>query len=223
MVRALVIDSDARASRFIVRLLGEQGYSVVACANGTHGLAQAFSSTFDLIVLDRTLPDLDGLSVCRLLRERGIVNPVLMLTERSTVEDRVRALESGVDAFVAKPFEVEEVVARVRALIRRATGFARLTVGPLVLDGTVRAASLDGAPLPLTSREFALLLEFVHHAERVLTRTTLLARVWGTTADSCSRVLDVHISRLRQKFGNRAWMIETVRGAGYRLTATRSP
>jgi DNA-binding response OmpR family regulator len=166
------------------------------------------------------LPDIDGLSVCRRLRENGLTTPILMLTARGELRERVLGLETGADDYMVKPFEVEELVARVRALVRRASGFAKLGLGALELDRVGREVLLKGQRLDLTTREYALLLDFIHHAERVVSRTELLARVWGNNFDSGSNLVEVHVSRLRDKLGECAWMIETVRGAGYKLTAT---
>lgn len=220
LVKVLVVEDDAKLSRFLVRVLVEEGYAVDACATGADALAQASAGIYDLILLDWMLPDIDGLSVCRRLRQAGMVTPIFMLTARGEVGERVLGLETGADDFLVKPFEVEELVARVRALVRRASGFAKLGVGALELDRVGREVRLDGRSLDLTSREYALLLDFVHHAEKIVTRTELLARVWGTSFDPGSNLVEVHISRLRDKLGEHAWMIETVRGAGYRLTIT---
>lgn len=220
-VKVLVVEDDVKLSRFLVRVLVEEGFAADACATGAHALAQASAGIYDLIVLDWMLPDIDGLSVCRRLRQEGLSTPILMLTARGELRERVLGLETGADDFLVKPFEVEELVARIRALVRRATGFAKLGVGVLELDRVGREVTLAGKALDLTSREYALLLDFVHHAEKIVTRTELLARVWGTTFDPGSNLVEVHVSRLRDKLGEHAWMIETVRGAGYKLTATQ--
>lgn len=218
-VKVLVVEDDAKLSRFLVRVLVEEGFVADACFTGAAALEQASAAIYDLIVLDWMLPDIDGLSVCRRLRQEGLTTPILMLTARGEVRERVLGLETGADDFLVKPFEVEELVARMRALVRRASGFAKLDVGPLELDRVGHVVRLGGKALELTSREYALILDFVHHAEKVVTRTELLARVWGTSFDPGSNLVEVHVSRLRDKLGEHAWMIETVRGAGYRLTA----
>jgi DNA-binding response OmpR family regulator len=220
VVKVLVVEDDVKLSRFLVRVLVEEGFAADACATGAQALSQAPSGIYDLVVLDWMLPDLDGLSVCRQLREGGFATPILMLTARGELRERVLGLETGADDYLVKPFEVEELVARIRSLVRRASGFAKLGVGPLELDRVGREVRLAGKALDLTSREYALLLDFVHHAEKVVTRTELLSRVWGTSFDPGSNLVEVHVSRLRDKLGDHAWMIETVRGAGYRLTAT---
>lgn len=219
-VKVLVVEDDVKLSRFIVRMLVEEGFSVDACASGTDALTQASTGIYDIILLDWMLPDIDGLSVCRRLRQEGLSTAILMLTARADVRERVLGLETGADDYLAKPFEIEELVARVRALARRATGFTRLSVGVLELDRVARSVQIGGRSLELTSREYELVLALVRHAEKTVTRTELLANVWGTSFDPGSNLVEVHVSRLREKFGEYASMIETVRGAGYRLTAT---
>jgi DNA-binding response OmpR family regulator len=221
-VKVLVVEDDAKLSRFLVRALSEEGLTVDACARGGDAVTQASSGIYDLLVLDWMLPDTDGLAVCRALRQAGLTTPILMLTARGELRERVLGLETGADDYMVKPFEIEELLARVRALLRRASGFTRLAVGTLEIDRMARTVRLDGAMLELTAREYALLLDLMHHAERVVTRTELLARVWGTSFDTGTNLVEVHVSRLRDKLGERAWMIETVRGTGYRLTGTRS-
>ncbi len=219
-MKVLVVEDDAKLSRFLVRVLVEEGYAADSCGTGADALAQASSGIYDLLILDWMLPDIDGLSVCRRLRQGGTLTPILMLTARGEVRERVLGLDTGADDFLVKPFEIEELVARLRALLRRASGFANVRVGGLEMDRVGREVRIAGKSLDLTSREYALLLDLVHHAEKVVTRTELLARVWGTSFDPGSNIVEVHVSRLRDKLGEHAWMIETVRGAGYRLTAT---
>jgi DNA-binding response OmpR family regulator len=219
VVKVLVVEDDTKLSRFLIRVLVEEGFTADGCAKGEDAIAQAESRLYDLIILDWMLPDVDGLAVCRALRSKGVSTPILMLTARGELRERVLGLETGADDYLVKPFEVEELVARIRALVRRASGFAKLGVGPLELDRVGREVKLAGQVLDLTSREYALLLDFVHHAEKIVSRTELLARVWGTSFDPGSNLVEVHVSRLRDKLGDHAWMIETVRGAGYRLTA----
>ena len=143
-VKVLVVEDDVKLSRFLVRVLVEEGFAADACATGAQALAQAPSGIYDLIVLDWMLPDIDGLSVCRRLREAGLTTPILMLTARGELRERVLGLETGADDFLVKPFEVEELVARIRALVRRAAGFAKLGVGALELDRVGREVTLAG-------------------------------------------------------------------------------
>lgn len=219
-VKILVVEDDAKLSRFLVRVFVEEGFAADACATGEEAIAQASAGIYDLIILDWMLPEVDGLSVCRALRQRGLTTPILMLTARGELRERVLGLEVGADDYLVKPFEVEELVARVRALVRRASGFAKLVVGPLELDRISREVRLKGAPLELTAREYALLVDLAYNAEKVVSRTELLSRVWGTSFDTGSNLVEVHVSRLRDKLGDFASMIETVRGIGYRLTST---
>jgi DNA-binding response OmpR family regulator len=221
-MRILVVEDDPDMSRFIARGLGEQSYAVDVAATGEAALEAATAAPYDAIILDAMIPAPDGFEVCRQLRAQSIDSTILMLTARDSLADRIEGLDSGADDYLVKPFEVEELVARIRALVRRASGFAKLGVGPLELDRVGREVKLAGKALDLTSREYALLLDFVHHAEKVVTRTELLSRVWGTSFDPGSNLVEVHVSRLRDKLGDHAWMIETVRGAGYKLTATAS-
>ena len=221
-VKLLVIEDDPKLSRLLTRVLQEEGYVVDGCAKGEPGLQQAASGLYDLVVLDWMLPDLDGLSLCRRLRELGTSLPILMLTSRSDLSERVMALDAGADDYVIKPFEIEELVARVRALLRRVAGIGKTSVGALSIDSRHRRAVLGSTPLELTTREYALLSYLARRAEQIVTRSELLAHVWSTNFDPGSNLVEVHMSRLRDKLGRSAWMIETVRGAGYRLRAGRA-
>jgi two-component system, OmpR family, response regulator len=221
-VKLLVIEDDLKLARLLTRVLQEEGYVVDGCAKGEQGLRQAASGLYDLVVLDWMLPDVDGLSLCRRLRERGASIPILMLTSRAELSERVIALDSGVDDYVVKPFEIEELVARIRALLRRIAGIGRIKVGALEMDPTKRTVTLGSAPLELTAREQALLAHLARRADQVVTRSELLAHVWSTQFDPGSNLVEVHVSRLREKLGRAAWMIETVRGSGYRLRSTRA-
>jgi DNA-binding response OmpR family regulator len=216
-MKALVLDDDAKIARFVAQVLREEGYAVDLCSTGVDALRLAELGGYELIVLDWMVPDVDGLSVCRELRRRGVVTPILMLSARGQVNEKVLGLETGADDYLTKPFEVEELVARARALVRRAVGYARVRCGELEIDRIERQVFLAGRPLALTQREFSLLLRLAVHAGKVVTRTDLLANVWEASFDSGSNILEVHVSRLRDKLGLQASMIETVRGVGYRL------
>jgi DNA-binding response OmpR family regulator len=222
-VKILVVEDDAKVARFLTRVLTEEGLTVDVCARGVDALAQASAGLYDLVVLDWMLPDVDGLSVCRELRRTGATTPIVMLTARGETRERVLGLDAGADDYVVKPFEVDEFVARVRAQLRRAAGFARLRCGALEIDRLEHRVLLRGAALDLTTREYALLLHLAHQAGRVVPRTELLARVWATNFDPGSNLVEVHVSRLRDKLGDHAWMVETVRGVGYRLRGERAP
>jgi two-component system, OmpR family, response regulator len=221
-VKVLLLEDDARLARFLSRVFSEEGLAVDLCGRGVDAVAQAEGGLYDLIVLDWMVPDMDGLTVCREIRRAGATAPVLMLTARGELRERVLGLEAGADDYMVKPFEVDELVARVRALLRRASGFTVLRCGDLQIDPVARQAKLAGAALTLTSRECALLLHLLHRADRTVKRSELLAHVWGMNFDPGSNLVEVHISRLRDKLGERAWMIETVRGVGYRLRGQRA-
>ncbi len=216
-MKALVLEDDPKIARFVAQILREEGYAVDHCTTGADALRLSELGGYELIILDWMVPDIDGLSVCRELRRRGLATPILMLSARGQVSERVLGLDTGADDYLVKPFEVEELVARARALARRTVGYARIRCGELEVDRIDRNVSLAGRRLALTAREFALLLRLALHADKVVTRTDLLANVWEASFDTGSNILEVHVSRLRDKMGEHATMIETVRGVGYRL------
>jgi DNA-binding response OmpR family regulator len=216
-MKVLLLEDDRRLARFLTRVLSEEGLVVDLCGRGVDAIAQAIGGLYDLVVLDWMVPDTDGLAVCREIRRAGDNAPVLMLTARGEIRERVLGLEAGADDYMVKPFEVDEFVARVRALLRRASGFAVLHCGDLHIDPVARQAKLVDVALSLTNREFALLLDLVHRADRIVKRSDLLMHACGMHFDPGSNLVEVHISRLRDKLGDHAWMIETVRGVGYRL------
>lgn len=219
-MRLLVVEDDQRLSRFLVRVFVEEGWVADACARGDEAIRQASSGLYDVLVLDWMLPDIDGVSVCRELRGRAVRTPILMLTARGDLGEKVIGLEAGADDYLIKPFEIDELLARIRALVRRSSGFPALRMGAVEIDPLGRTVRLEQKPIQLTSREYALLLHLVQHKEKVVTRTQLLVHIWGLSFDPGSNLVDVHMSRLRQKLGGHATMIETVRGVGYRLTET---
>lgn len=221
-MKILIVEDDAKLSRFLARVVAEEGYTPDTCASGADAVAQARTGLYELIVLDWMLPDLDGLAVCRELRRAGLTTPILMLTARGELRERVLGLETGADDYLVKPFEIEELLARIRALLRRSSGFSRIVCGDLEVDRMSRRALLRGAALDLTTREYALLLHLVLRAERVVPKSELLSHVWEMKFDPGSNLVEVHVSRLRDKLGEHAWMIETVRGVGYRLRTQRA-
>ena len=221
-MKALVLDDDARIARFVAKVLGEEGYAVDLCKTGADALRLAELGGYQLIVLDWMVPDVDGLSVCRELRRRGVVTPILMLSARGQVGEKVLGLETGADDYLTKPFDVEELVARARALVRRAVGYARVQCGVLEIDRIERQVYLAGQKLTLTQRELSLLLRLAMHADKVVTRTDLMANVFEASFDSGSNILEVHVSRIRDKLGEHAAMLETVRGVGYRLKSAKA-
>ena len=222
-MKALVLDDDARIARFVAKVLREEGYAVDLCKTGADALRLAELGGYELIVLDWMVPDVDGLSVCRELRRRGVVTPILMLSARGQVSEKVLGLETGADDYLTKPFDVEELVARARAMVRRSVGYARVRCGELEIDRIERQVYLAGQKLTLTQRELALLLRLAMHADKVVPRTDLMANVFEASFDSGSNILEVHVSRIRDKLGEHAAMLETVRGVGYRLKSHDKP
>jgi DNA-binding response OmpR family regulator len=220
-LKILVAEDDRKLSLFLQRVLVEEGFAADGCATGADALSQARSGIYDLLVLDWMLPDGNGIDVCRHLRQEGNGLPILMLTARGEVRERILGLESGADDYLVKPFEIDELVARLHALLRRASGHRRLEFGQLLVDQVDRLATIDGQLLDLTQREFALLVHLAHRQGRIVTRTELLSQVWSTQFDPESNVIEAHMSRLRDKMGEFAWMIDTVRGRGYRLRLDR--
>jgi DNA-binding response OmpR family regulator len=174
------------------------------------------------VVVSATLPGEGGLELCRRLRRTGRPVPVFILAAKDDVQERVLAFNTGADDVLVKPFDITELVARVQALLRRSAGQLALAIGQLEIDIIKHAAKLAGAPLPLTAREFSLLLHLAQRNEELVTRGELLSQVWSSQFESESNIVDVQISRLRTKLGEHAWMIETLRGRGYRMRAARS-
>jgi DNA-binding response OmpR family regulator len=216
-VKILVVEDDAKLARFIARVLSEEGYVADTCAEGLEAISRASAGVYDAMVLDWMLPDIDGISVCRRLRERGVELPILILTARGELNERVLGLRSGADDYVVKPFEIDELLARLEAVLRRTVRQGHLRVGPLDIDRLARVVKLEGQPLELTEREQALLVYLAQRVDQVVTRSELLSRVWGMSFDPESNIIEVHISRLRDKLGAHGSRIETVRGKGYRL------
>jgi DNA-binding response OmpR family regulator len=221
-MRLLVVEDEPAIADFLVRGLAEQGYAVDLARDGVSALDLVAAASFDVIVLDVMLPGVDGIEVCRRMRAGGDGTPVLMLTARDTIEDRVRGLDTGADDYLVKPFAFSELLARVRALSRRepAVKGAVLRVADLELDTTTREARRGGAPIELTTKEFALLEYLMRNPNRVLTRTMITERVWNYDTFNVANVIDVYIAHLRRKIddGRNARLIQTVRGAGYKMS-----
>lgn len=217
-MKVLVVEDNAKLSSFLERALTEEGYTVEVVADGESALLQVAQGHYDLLVLDWMLPGVDGVEVCRSIRQRGVTIPVLMLTARAEVSERISGLDAGADDYLAKPFDLGELLARARALTRRgAGGDVTMRIGALTIDRLARRATFEERPLDLTPREFTLLSFLARESGRVVPRTELLRRVWETTFDPGSNVVDAHIKNLREKLGTASRMIETVRGVGYRM------
>jgi two-component system response regulator MprA len=213
--RVLVVDDDPPLRRMLQRTLTAEGFEVGLAADGAAALVAVEADAPDLIVLDVAMPGLDGVSVCRRLRAKGLATPVLMLTARDAVPDRVEGLEAGADDYLVKPFATEELVARLHALLRRgSTPGSRLAFGDIALDLSTRVATRGGAPIPLTAREAALLSMLLRAPRRVVTREAALAEVWDDLA--APNVVDRYVTRLRRKLGSPP-LIHTVRGSGFML------
>jgi phosphate regulon transcriptional regulator PhoB len=222
--RVLIVEDEPDIRDLLVFHLEREGYQVVKCRNGVEALRAAHASPPDLVLLDLMLPEMDGLEVCRRLRQDPATQglPIVMLTARGDEVDRVLGLEMGADDYVVKPFSPRELIARIRAVLRRArpaAGTAALTVGRITIDPAAHIVLVDGAPVSLTRKEFDLLRALVEARGRVLSREFLLDHVWGYTAagEVESRTVDVHVRRLRQKLGPEGQRISTVTGVGYRL------
>ena len=220
-MRVLMVEDEPVIADFVVSGLREAGHNVDLVMNGSDGLYRALNENYDAIVLDRMLPGMDGIQVMQTLRERGNRTPVLMLSSLADVDQRVEGLRSGADDYLAKPFAFIEVLARLEALLRRQSGAAevvtQLRVADLEMDLLKRVVQRDGQVLELQPREFRLLEYLMRHADQVVTRTMLLEAVWDYHFDPQTNVIDVHISRLRQKIDrDRAVaLLHTVRGSGY--------
>ena len=220
--RILAVDDDQRLLAALQRGLSLRGFDVGLARDAGQALAYLQARWPDIIVLDIMMPGMDGLTLCRLVRQNAAV-PILMLTARDSVPDRVAGLEAGADDYLVKPFAFDELVARIHALLRRARPDApkgeQLSYADLTLDRRSWAAFRGGEPLSLTAKEFRLLEQFTRSPEQVLTREDILAAVWGEECPADSNVVDVHVANLRQKLdaGGRTQLIQTVRGVGYML------
>lgn len=212
--RILVVEDDPRLAATLERVLGAEAYDVEGAGDGLDALRRARERPFDLVVLDIMLPGLDGIAVCRKLRATGPV-PILLLTALGGTEDRVRGLDSGADDYLVKPFANEELLARVRALLRRAAPADHLRFGDLRLEPSSRAAWRGDRTIDLTATEFDLLQHFLRHPRQVLSREQLIDAVWRGEAES-DNVVAVYVGYLRQKLGEPR-LLHTVRGAGYAL------
>jgi len=219
-MNVLVVEDDESVARFLGQALREAGYMVELASDGQTGLEQAKSFGYDLVLLDVMLPGLNGLDVCRRLRNANISTPILMITAKDTLQDRVDGLDSGADDYIVKPFQLAELLARARALLRRAVSAPTvLRVADLTLDPASRRAVRAGKPIALSATEYTLLEYLMRNVDRVLTRGMILDHVWQYDFGGSDNVLDVYISYLRTKVdrGRTPTLIHTVRGVGFRL------
>jgi len=224
-MRLLVVEDDPKLASFIVKGFKESGFAVDHYADGSEGLTYALSEPYAAAIVDIMLPGLDGLSLVQEMRRQKVMTPVLILSAKATVDDRVRGLRSGGDDYLAKPFAFDELLARVQALVRRGTGTAEpstLTCGDLTLDLMSRKVSRAGTPIELQAREFALLEFLMRNTGRVVTKTMILSHIWDYSFDPQTNVVDVLVCRLRNKIdkGFDKKLIKTLRGMGYVLETT---
>jgi len=221
-MRVLVVEDELDVRDFLLRVIREAAWAADGVSSGRAALDTVARTPYDLVVLDVGLPDIDGFSVCRTMRERGDRTPVLVLTARNAVNDRVRGLDAGADDYLAKPFAVSELLARLRALARRPadTLAPMLRLADLELDPASHRASRAGVRIELTSREFALLECLLRHPRRVLSRTQILEQVWDDNFDPVGNAVDVLVGRLRRKIDREGLvpLLHTVRGVGYVLS-----
>ncbi|UVT16005.1 MAG: response regulator transcription factor [Nitrospira sp.] len=226
-MRILLVEDDVDLAQFIRKGLKEEQYIVDAAADGEEGLALALGNPYDLLILDIMLPKLDGLALCRRVRDKGIMTPVLLLTARNTVETKVSGFETGADQFLAKPFAFVEFLARVRSLLRRGSSqqVAHLQAADLRLDPASHRVWRGGQEISLTNKEYAMLEFLLRNKNRVLTRTAIIGHVWDISYDPMTNIVDAHIRALRAKIDRdfSPPLITTVRGAGYMLEEPDAP
>lgn len=218
-----MVEDEIRLCRQLAKALAEAGYAVDTAADGEQADFLAHTEKYDAVVLDLGLPKVDGLTLLRGWRLAGLFAPVLILTARGSWHDKVQGIDGGADDYVAKPFRIEEVLARVRALIRRASGLAQpeLRCGALALDPRTTRVLVDGALVKLTSHEYRVLAYLMHHGQQVVSRTELSEHIYAQDFDRDSNTVEVFVARLRRKLG--ASFIETVRGLGYRMGEPPAP
>jgi len=220
-MRILVIEDEQKVADFIKRGLKEEGYAVDTVSDGEEGCFQAAENHYDLILLDLMLPKLDGISVCRKLRQGGIYTPLIMLTAKDSVKDKVKGLDSGADDYISKPFSFEELLARIRALLRKGASRqpTKLQVSDLALDLLTHKVWRANEEVVLTAKEYALLEYFMRNAGSVITRTMISEHVWDINFDTFTNVIDVYVNYLRNKIdkNRKVKLIHTIRGRGYIL------
>ena len=226
-----MVEDESNLAFLLTERLNREGYQVDTCPEGEQGLIRAASGDYDLAILDIMLPGRNGLDICRELRHRGIDLPILMLTARGGLSDRVNGLKSGADDYLSKPFEVSELLARIEALLRRArvthkSADAVFSFGDLTVDFRAKEVARNGQPIELSAREFQLLNYLITHREAAITREELLDKVWGYQSTPNTRTVDVHVAQLRQKIEDNpkeARYIVTVYGCGYKFVPSPEP
>ena len=222
-MRILVVEDEKRIARFVKEGLEEESYAVDVVADGPSALDWVANTNYDIVLLDVMLPGLNGFEVARILRQRGVTTPILMLTARDDIDDRVLGLDAGADDYLPKPFAFKELLARIRALVRRASSVERidtvLQIGDIRLDTVAHVARRNGRDVELTSKEYALLEYLMRHPRRPLSRTLIREAVWGYDYMGASNVVDVYVRHLRQKLdgSGEESLIQTVRGVGYKI------
>lgn len=223
-MRLLIVEDDAVAAEVLAKGLREHAYAVDVAVDGRAALERALLYEYDLIVLDIMLPEIDGLEVCRRIRKRGIAVPIIMLTARGGIEERVEGLDAGADDYLPKPFHFSELLARIRALLRRGPELGPIVqrVADLSIDTRTRRVERNGHPIELTAKEYTLLAYLTRRRDQVVTRADISEHVWDEHFDPTSNVIDVYVQRLRRKVddGHGQRLIHTRRGAGYVLSAT---
>jgi len=220
-MRILLVEDDANLAQFVRKGLKEENYAVDVASDGEEGLALALTNPYDLLILDIMLPKLDGLTLCHRVRAKGLTTPVLLLTARNTVETKVSGFDTGADQFLPKPFAFVELLAQIRALLRRGSQqqLVQLQAADLTLDPATRRVWRAGQEISLTNKEYSLLEFLLRHKNRVLTRTVIIEHVWDISYDPMTNIVDAHIRALRAKIDRdfSPPLIATVRGAGYML------
>ncbi len=220
-MRVLIVEDDRRVADFLKKGFKEESYAVDLCSEGSEAVDYAEANDYDLIILDVMLPRKNGLMVCRELRQKNILSPILMLTARDSVEDKVRGLQAGADDYLTKPFAFSELLARVQALLRRSRDYKKtiLKIDDLELDPFTRKVTRGGKLISLTGKEYALLEYLMRNQSRVITQSMIIEHVWDMNCDLASNVVNVYINHIREKIdrGFARPLIHTVRGAGYTL------
>jgi DNA-binding response OmpR family regulator len=227
-LNVLLVEDEPRVADFIYRGLRAENHGVTVAPNGADGIDLAKTGEFDVIILDLMLPDMHGYDVCQRLRHGGQHTPILMLTAMDAIEDKIKGIKIGADDYLTKPFDFDELLVRIEALVRRSQSFAQssnvLTVGDLELDRELLEVKRGGEPIKLTAKELAILELLMSSPGKVFSRTRILNQVWGYSEDPLTNVVDVYIARLRRKIDTkgREPLIETLRGHGYRLKAVEA-